>query len=231
MAKSFIQNAVGFTNANFYPGSPIQGNLVAASTSNLIYEPSFTSFITPSSPGITYNDPIWGTRKFHRTPLGACYAVWSDPRVASGSLGTDLNSKWVASSSPGVVGTAQVTLLAGYSTVYIPVSNGDINANSQFFVEFSDGISAYIYAGQMNLQDIGGTQSISINVADGTSLDQNDPNVVTQTYYPAMVYPFVCWTSQQKTLTLRVNRTIGSGNAFIGPPVVLKGVCSWFITQ
>ena len=75
------------------------------------------------------------------------------------------------------------------------------------------------------MADIDSYQMITVNEDGGQS--------ATIESFPAMVYPFVCYSSVQRALTVRVNRNTssGNGNVFIGHPVLLLGACSWFITQ
>lgn len=76
----------------------------------------------------------------------------------------------------------------------------------------------------MPMSDFPNVQNITING------DAFYP-ALTNTYYPAMVYPFVVRCNGPKTLQMRFNRNYAGGSVYIGHPVVLKGACSWFITS
>jgi hypothetical protein len=53
----------------------------------------------------------------------------------------------------------------------------------------------------------------------------------SQTIYPAMIYPVVCYSSTARTITVELSRTDSNGTISFGRPIVLPGACSWFITQ
>lgn len=188
-----------------------------------VYQTFFTSFRSDADDGSGFQwaDSLGTIRNWHRTPFGACYAVWADPKVGAGPNSGDLNTGWVWSAQTGFVGQAQVTLLAGYSTVYFPIIKSSGANSISFSVQFTDGYHVYTSTGSMNLNDLESYQFITI---------QDGAEFATIESFPAMVYPFVCYSSVPRTLTVRVNRG-GSGNAFVGHPVVLPGACSWFITQ
>jgi len=116
-------------------------------------------------------------------------------------------------------------LPAGYSTVFFAV----IKAVGNFFVPpiqnsginfkwiRSDGYNTY--RGGMSLLDFEDTRTIPID-------DYGD--------YPtfsAMVYPVVCYTSVARTLTVELYRSLTGPGVWLSRPIVLSGVCSWFITQ
>ena len=123
----------------------------------------------------------------------------------------------------GLIGQAQVTLPGGYCTVYVPIIKTSGQTGIQLSVQFTDGTYFYTSTGSMNLDELDPFQTIPVTDASNQTVQVDS--------FPAMVYPFVCYSAAQKTLTLKVSRSIGSGSCFVGYPVVLTGACSWFITQ
>lgn len=198
-------------------------------TGRPIYQTSFSSFFNDSETAASASPLSWtgqdGVRSYRRTPMGACYAVWAHPKVGGGPAPVgDLNLGWVLSGQTGFISQAQVTLLGGYCTVYIPVIKYAGASGIQLVVQFTDGTNIYNSTGSMNLDELLG------NYQSAQPFSENNESTTVESF-PAMVYPFVCYSAAPKTLTLKVSRSLGTGSVFVGYPVVLKGACSWFITQ
>jgi hypothetical protein len=238
-ATYYIPDVWGFkyTNNNVLqpvnsdPANPgIPGNVNSGTP---VYQASFSSFVSDgdgAGGSWTSDQPI--TYNWYRTPFGACYAVWADPKVGTGPISGDLNSGWVnhdipftPGQPPPLVGQAQISLPPGYSTVYIPLYKRG-SGSTQLTVQFTNGTQIYSSTGSMNLSDLENYQVIQItNPIAGSNESANIP------CFPAMVYPFVCRSNTLKTLTVKIYRSSGACPVTVGHPVVLPWACSWFLTQ
>lgn len=160
------------------------------------------------------------TAYWRRTPFGACYATWAE--VGSDTITGNLNTGWVTNTQAGLIGRATVQLQAGYNTIYFPAIKdlGAFPTNNQVSIgwERPDGsLVPYTYT-FMNLYDI---------------QDSGDYNYngYTQRTLSAMVWPAVCKASAPRTVTIRLSRNYSGPLIYVGRPVVMPGMCSWFATQ
>ena len=113
----------------------------------------------------------------------------------------------------------QATSGANPSTWSFSFSSLSAETNIGFSMQLTNGVQTGAHTGNINFQDVGSSRTIS---AYGG---------FTQFYFAAMVFPFTCYSSVQRQMTLKLNRYGAAGGVFIGPPVVLNSVCSWFIVQ
>jgi hypothetical protein len=62
------------------------------------------------------------------------------------------------------------------------------------------------------------------------TLDAN--TVVNQPVYPAMIYPVVIYSNPSWQVTVSLKRTFSATQIVsLARPIVLPGICSWFIEQ
>jgi hypothetical protein len=166
------------------------------------------------------NSVSWDNRTWHTTPFGACYTVWAT--IGADPVTGNLNTGWGSCATQGVAASASVSLPAGCSTVFFAVFKniGTFDPNQANQISFrwlrSDGV--YRTQGYMGLKEFQDTTTYSHWGYD-------------ETVYSAMVYPVVCYTSTARTLTVELSRTDNGPGIWLGRPVVLPGICSWFITQ
>ena len=176
------------------------------------YRDSFSAFGNP----ISFNSPS----TWIRTPLGACFSVWAHVGGDAATLNsTNMNSGWVSNTWAGVVGSASLNLPAGYSSVYFPVIKADPGSFSTttLSIRWLRGNQSYDF-GSMALNDFQDT---------GTYTWGN----YSSNAYSAMMYPVVCYSAGGQTINVQISRTIGGTGLWLGRPIVLKGACSWFVTQ
>jgi hypothetical protein len=159
---------------------------------------------------------------WYAMPLGICYTVWAQvgPKPVTG----DFSTGWIQNTQAGVITTAQISLPAGWSTVYFPVikyaaANSTFPVSTQINIDWirTDGfVRAH---GYMDLNDI----------PDGASY--NDFANIKKWVFPAMIYPVVCKKGSADTVTIRLRRNTTGPIIWLGPPVVLAGACSWLVGQ
>ncbi|HNB51781.1 MAG TPA: hypothetical protein PK530_07550 [Anaerolineales bacterium] len=166
------------------------------------------------------NSISWDNKTWRTTPLGACYTVWAN--VGADDVTNILNTGWVANAVQGIAGTASVSLPAGFSTVFFAVikSVGTFDPTTASGINFKwtrdDGANRY--QGHMSFPEF---------------QDTTEYNYLgyQQVAYSAMVYPVVCKTTTPQTVTVELYRSRSGPYVWLGRPIVLPGICSWFITQ
>lgn len=184
--------------------------------------------VTSGNPGYPYErsfsiSPIsWGGKTWYTTPFGACFTVWS--RVGTLPVTGNLNTGWVSNTQEGAVGKATFSLQPGWNTVYFPVikNTGTFPQGTSFFVQWLTSTGDGPYRGQLSMDDF---ENSGVHSNDGYN----------QYVYMSMVYPVVSWVddtaTEPRTVKIQLSRNKTGPEAWLGPPVVLPGVCSWFIYQ
>jgi hypothetical protein len=169
---------------------------------------------------LAYSPISWGGLSWHTTPFGACASVWA--RVGSDPITGNLNTGWVANTQSGVIGDASVTLPAGYSTVYFPIIKdiGTFPTNTQFFMRWIRSDNAICDRGYMDMGDF-----------QDSAIYYGWNEIPTQYTYAAMIFPVTCLSSSARTVTVRINRNLSGPQVWLGRPIALPGVCSWFWNQ
>jgi hypothetical protein len=132
-----------------------------------------------------------------------------------------LNTGWVLTTTQGTVLEANVSLPAGWSTVYFPVikNPGQFNQSTQFAIQWVHPGGSILSHGVISMAEF------------SDSLETFYYNDISQVVYPAMIIPAVCYASASRTVKVRLTRNLTGLGAYIGRPIALPVACSWFITQ
>jgi hypothetical protein len=162
--------------------------------------------------------------------------VWAE--VGSDAITENLNTGWVTNFNAGQIAQVAVKLPQGYSTVYFPVIKVQVNQTG----------SPYASGTQFSMKWVGGPQPCNFGYGDVSEfadskdiefmyLENNSGGITWTQISPkqrvisAMVYPVVCWASQERWVTVQLWRNLSGGRLAFGRPVVLPQACSWFTTQ
>ena len=91
---------------------------------------------------------------------------------------------------------------------------------------------ASIQHGYMALHDFEDKPATDITI-NLTCDPEDPPRLVTQPVYPAMVFPLVIYSHPGVVLTLSMQKVnfSASNKVWLGRPIVLPGIGSWFIEQ
>jgi hypothetical protein len=73
--------------------------------------------------------------------------------------------------------------------------------------------------GYMQLNDFQASGSYSAN------------GYASEVYFSAMIYPVVCYASTPRTVTVQLWRSASGPTIWLGRPIAVPVVCSWFGTQ
>lgn len=191
-----------------------------------------------------FNPTSWDSASQWRIgPMGACYKVWS--QIGADLLSTTYGAGWCANSQAGIIGDANVVLPGGYCTVYFPIikSSGTFAANTQFNITWKQSGRpdyAFGYFGADEFPDsriAAPFNTVNPNPITGIYTDLFGGNPYTaaaipaQSVFSAMVFPIVCYSTGQQTVTIRLSRNIGGGFVSLGRPIVLRQACSWLSNQ
>ena len=168
---------------------------------------------------LTNNNAIpWHQKTWRTTPLGACYTTWAN--IGADAVTGNLTTGWVdvPANSTGDVATAGVSLPSGFSTVFFTVikDTGSFEKNQINQVQFR-----WIKPG--------GGVLVHGNMALNEFEDSDDS--ASPTTYSAMVYPVVCYSSAGIDLTVVLTKNLAGPKITLGRPIVLSGICSWFVEQ
>jgi hypothetical protein len=208
------------------------------------YKKSFSAF-RPTSWDV---DPASGAASQWRIgPMGACYKVWS--QVAADTVSTTFGAGWCPNNSAGVIGEVDVVIPGSpsnpYFTLYFPIikSSGTFAPNTRFDITWiKTGQPNYDF-GYFNADEFPDSRlAASINPVNPnpvsaiyTDLFGGDAytasTIPAQSIFSAMVFPVVCYSTAQQTVTIRLSRNIGGGFVSLGRPVVFRQACSWLSNQ
>lgn len=171
-----------------------------------------TTFTTSSIEWQADSSQLGHHTYWYPTPFGVCLAVWSQIGAES----------WVTNTTNGLVRTATFTLPRGYSTVYFAVQK-----------LYGDSSRVNLSARWKRADGVLHTQG-SMWLGDLEEWNEITHNGVVRRFFPAMIYPVVCHSIGTRSVTVEILRgEFPASNAMIAVarPIVLPGICSWFITQ
>jgi hypothetical protein len=197
---------------------------------NQQYQSSFTV-----NPQITWVDPQYSNQmsNWYTTPFSACYTVWSQVGTdAVVTTGTQLTG-WILNNQAGAIGQATLNLYAGWNTVYFPVYKDTTAFQNGDYVSMT-----WLQAG---VERIHGRMDLK-DMLDSYSYVPDFGSTVSRWITSAMIFPVVCYSDASlpndvQSITVKLTRNLG-GTTYpnipaihVGRPIVLRGVCSWFIQQ
>jgi hypothetical protein len=204
----------------------LQGGDINEPVGNQRYQNSFTV-----SPQITWVDPQYSNQmsNWYTTPFSACYTVWSqigtDPVVTGSQI-----TGWKANSQAGDIGQATITLNDKWNTVFFPIYK-----DNSVFQNGDQVIITWIRSGVLRTH---GSMDLKDMLNSYPYVPDFGPTPrPTLWITSAMIYPVVCYSDGVQSVTCKLTRNLGSTaypyipTVHIGRPIVLKGVCSWFIHQ
>lgn len=176
-----------------------------------VYRNSFLKYRN----GTAFQNKTWRT-----TPFGACLTTWAQIGADPASPNSDLGLGWVLAPklSTGLVATASVALPEGYSTVYFTVIK--LHDSSNWLLDNRVNIN-WIRADGTNLEH----GYIALNDFQDTQFFNG------QLGYSAMVFPVVCYSHPDSLISVELSRITADIGLYLGRPIVLPGICSWFIEQ
>lgn len=180
-------------------------------------QPTFTFSTTdtadtsmyPFRTAFTYNSTNHSNANWCLAPLGACYSVWSKvgPRGVTGNL----NNGWIHASQSYNPYYANIQVPhIGFFTVYFPViraSSGNIGFNPRINLSWQVPGFPRIYTGSLAAKLL--------------------PVYNNGMIAPSMVYPILCYSTQERTVSISMQTDFSSNGFYFGKPIVLPVKCTW----